>query len=697
MLDKDIIFFVYVQALRVSGQKELAKNVLNNYTDKYSDYTEFWIEKIFIFEDEVIVSELENRWLANQLKTFSPFADDIVAEIMFKYKKINSCLDVINASETRGMITIISQKLKAACLMETERKIDAYNILKQLLPDNPSDYFIVINFLNLTLELKRPVENMAIDAAIRIKSSYALLIVAKLYERDNKKSEAKKYIKQSLILNQGENDIIYGNFWFDTISEKTSNFKLSGVDKDTAVYLRNTKINKTIIYCVCDEEILPKDPYLWNGTIHISVETAIKMSILRRRTGEIIQIDLEEYEIINVIPLENFYTSLCGSKMIELGHAKPFQVPISNDREQNLKAFKELLKENLKETKKDVEIFESYKNFSEIPLNLYCMKQFSKLIYEQFVYSIICDQNTIIRENLLYDRDMLDESFLPAGYVLSYSALVFLFNLGISTETLVQNNVFIPKSMVIDLQEEKELVLEEYNRDTVASIGFIEEKLFLNETSESEKSKWMTLAVELYEYAKRILQIENNCNISIELISDSDVINLCGIVDFDAIALCKQENYAFVNFEIISEGIAALPDINVKNCCILAFIQAIEQSDEKLLAYLIKMVQFKYLNIIDVNLLERFMNSKEMKEDSWKRFLDEVDKTRGTYRDIIQNEFNLVGKKVIEKNINISNNIMRLFIDLVMKLNSIKFAFGINSDGELEMGAYVEPYEDVCE
>ena len=114
-------------------------------------------------------------------------------------------------------------------------------------------------------------------------------------------------------------------------------------------------------------------------------------------------------------------------------------------------------------------------------------KRFSRASYLQFVDLIFESKDIFIRE---YKNDMKPK-ISKRKYVFSFSAAAMLYKIGFPVEKIIQNNGFITSSCYMQVNSDVTSIIEEYDRENVASIGVYDGQLFLNQTAENGKEYWI--------------------------------------------------------------------------------------------------------------------------------------------------------------------------------------------------------------
>lgn len=690
-LESPRLFFIYVRALRAEKKLSEAIGLLKEKQPIYEEYEEYWIERYLLTYEQQDLSYLEKAWLANKVKKVFGGTDEEVIEIIFNNNRLETCIQMVQALETRDIASTKMLKLKISAYLQLGNKYEAFKALKIMFEEENRDTFVVYNYVILSLELKRDVNQDVENALYLLDTSYSYLLLAKLAEQKENVDIARSLYLKSLIMNQGENDLIYGNYFNFSITEgRSEEEKIKGITENTVAYMQQENSKKIKIYAICPKELLPKEMYEWNDALFISKERAIQKDLLRKKVSEIISVDENEYKIIDIIPFECYLVRTCISKMRDMGQLKACQLPIDGEKEQAAGIFMKWLKENINESKQN-DVLASYRDFDEVPLSLYAISKFSRGSYQEVVAAILEDKSFVVRED--YNFGVPAKLDYESSFVLSYAAAELLFILSVDVNIFSNANVYIPKSLITELKEEKEQIIKEYDRETVASLSMIEGKFYLNEANEDTKNKQMEFSVNFLEYCEQLPQLEGTDNVVIKQISEDNILKLIGVVDYDAISICKEKGFILVSLEMLLTQLVFLSELPIKVCNILEFLDRKIYSCAELLTYMNKLVDYRIINVINANILLKIAHSEESGVDQlWMTFLQTIDNTEGDYRKILANELGIIGRNAIEREENVDGKRISMFVQLVMKINSIKVKYKLNGN-KIEFITYREPYE----
>lgn len=694
LLSEDpISIFFYVDTLRAAGKIEVAKRILEEKRVICESYIEYWTINAELNPSDENLCKLEQVWLQGNIKNIPVSSDIKVMQVLCNNGHFGVCIEIANALEERGIINNDASAIKATCLIQKGNKVAAYRELLHLYDRGCATERVIYNLLGLAIELKRDVsENLLIEAK-KIKTSYMYLLIGSILQRKGQ-DDYIDIFEQSLLLNQGENDQIYGVYWNAKILQKDVVRKIDCVQESTAIYLKKNEDGTVHVVSIYNSENLFEDKYTWNNAFFITKEEAIKLELYRKKKNNRCKIDGNEYVITNIIPLEMFLCQVCSDKIVSSGHAKECKLPIGDDLDENRKLLVEWYKENIGENK-STDLLESYKDFNEMPAPFFSLTTVRNWEYEECIREIIENKQLVIREQFDFKKDL--EFEFNTKFVLSYSATVLLFLLGIDDSELLKDRVYIPKSMAVEAVEQKDKILKSYDRNNVSSLVLQDDNLFIYNTTEEIKARQMKYAVDFADFCSKISQIENDSSISIEQLDESKLLQYVGIVDYDAIALCQNSKYVFVSIEqlLSSVALSVVPKVIVSDA--ISFLNGLVDNDITLVKYLRQCVEYRMINIINRKILTRFIkNNTQEFLDEFVKFLQEIDKTSGDYRELLRIELITNGQKIINSefdDILQGSLAWRAYFSLLLKLNELKIATSYEN-GVLTFGLIHEPYDD---
>lgn len=466
--------------------------------------------------------------------------------------------------------------------------------------------------------------------------------------------------------------------------------KIKNVDKDTAVFLKEIDTECTMIYCIYRDKVLPEEPYEWESAIHIYKEYAIKLGLFRKKVGECIEIGQSKYEITEIMPIECFLVRKCVTKMIECGLVKSFCMDQNLDNAQNRNKFIDWIQENIK-SQKEFDWLEYYKDFRKIPTTLYSLYKCTKLTYEQFVLAMLKEKSVVIRNMLNGDYENENRS-----YVLSFSAMIILYKLGVSTKTLNENGVVIPASILQFSKDEVKTIVDANARDMVASMGVYEGKLFVNETPDEEKQYWMEESVKIKDYAEKLTSLDNYEDVNCEEFSNNNLKDLFGICDYDAMAISKKQKKDIIVGEAMLIIISQVKGIGTYTVDILNFLINIKEPVKNIIRYMKQMMELRLMVIISKKVVdyisEYYLTAGEKEQEEilidWNEFLASVELVDKEYKSIFTQISTDIIKSKFSENEAYESEVWKIFARYVFHYNGFFFRYGFNENGEFEIRTY---------
>lgn len=230
------------------------------------------------------------------------------------------------------------------------------------------------------------------------------------------------------------------------------------------------------------------------------------------------------------------------------------------------------------------------------------------------------------------------------GYILSFSSLILLFLLDVPVEELIDSKVYLPKSTLLELRDEKDRVIFENKRDGGGMVAVVDDQLQFFVNSDDSKQELMKYVTELLEYAEKIPAIDNNRDLSFSNIPESQLRNLLGTPDLDAISICKTKKYTLIAFELL------LTEVNIlagnKSVTPLSYINYIEKDDSGLICYLNKLVKLHMMNILNKDIYERIARSSGNGiTERWNQYIQRIEQQDINYKNWIKEHFAFVGQK----------------------------------------------------
>lgn len=113
---------------------------------------------------------------------------------------------------------------------------------------------------------------------------------------------------------------------------------------------------------------LPCEPYVWESAMHIYTSKTIEIGLLKKKKGDILQIDECDYEITEIMPVDCFLFRIWLKKLRDIWGIKEYSLPVSADGQFDVSDFTLWLKENMQVGDKNHEWFDNYKDLHNIPI-----------------------------------------------------------------------------------------------------------------------------------------------------------------------------------------------------------------------------------------------------------------------------------------------------------------------------------------
>ncbi len=675
------------------NNNEEALMLLEYHREKCLDYAEYYINCIQISDRSEDVETLANKWEHRDL-IYSHFQTDaMIAHIMYDHKRYDVCLKVLNALEVKGIVRSELRKMKGFALINTGKVIEGLDVLNKLIPERQDDVSVIGNILNCSLGLQRDVSDEVIKAADKMAVPEIMLYLADVFERRGDVPTARKYLWKALILNHDDKSKVYGFYWGFAIRHFVGDGKVDTSIEESCIYASQVDGNDNIVIGILSRDYVEDETQIENITL-VSTDSAIRNGWYNKKIGANITYCGSAYKIIDITTVETGLSRMCCNKLVSTGAAKAIAMPKNSTPEQMRANLVSFIKKNTTRENKNSELFNEYKNLSQLPLSLYGLSHSFNSTFIAFVYNIIKDPSVLVREWINYDVVNHDNS---KGYVLSFSALILLFLLNVPTENLKNKNVFIPQSLIVQIREEKEIVISE-NRCDVGSVSVVDNRLRFLSKSDEIKQELMTFAIDLLEYAEKIPAIESKRDYVIESIPELQLRSLLGTPDLDALSICKEYEYSLVTFEVWLSEINLISRQNV--ITVLDLLNSIENDDLSFLEYLKKAISFRMMNILDKESLNRIADSEKPEIiESWKQYINMIENQDDDYKKWLKEHLPFVNQKYQEKRDKNKaiNDIERIFFDLLLSLleREVHVSTGTlrDKEGNVVLRAYMRVFD----
>ena len=578
-IDKDpSIFLIYVQLVHKIDGVEKSLEFFENYKQKYNDYTEFWLVKLrFHYSEEELIN-ISKRWLARELSYLSHNSDLEFLKLLMEKERYKDALHGILLIEKRGNLSKDFLRIKARALLNTKHEIEALGVYKKLFNDDVIDSEILYYIMILSINNKRHVEARVLECAKKIENATILELTAICEESNGNHEMAEKLIIKAMLRNNNDDNLsVYGNYLSFHTKKKhlESDKKVKCVSEDTVTYCVDEQKNEKII-CIYSERVLPHEPFFWEGAEHIYKETAIQRNLLRKKINDTITIKGICYKVKEIEHLDAFLFRISMSHLVDNGSAKLISTKMNETGEIDINSLEEQMKEVLGNGSSYLDWINHYKNIDETPLSFFLYSNSVSCTYTQLIQIIAVDTTIPFREK--YGSVKKSEK-----YVVSTAALVVLNEIEFNPEK-INKEIIISTSLGKVVSDEVEKIIDENDRERVASMGMEMNHIYVLETPDEAKQENMTKAVGLKNYSLNYNAKENVVDLSWQE-EQLDIKDYMGIADYDAFCLAQKESYTVITAEVSYNMLANMLDIGVDTICIADFLNDVCIDINQLLDY----------------------------------------------------------------------------------------------------------------
>ncbi|MBR4720707.1 MAG: hypothetical protein IK057_02970 [Clostridia bacterium] len=695
-IKKSILLFVrYVKAVCAVDGKEKAKLIVDQFEKEYKDFLEYHLLYLKFYEDNTKchIESIYQKWQDNELKCQDLRFELEFARILLSNSYYDEAIEILSKLECLGYNHSILSKYTVDALFKLKKNVEGLNILLEDFDEvYQEDEQAIDAILAISFQTHRSVPTKIIDSALRIGSPRMLQLVAHIKYQEHKYDEAKDLIIKALLNSSDANNMCEAYIWFFSRLYSNDKEDFDDIDINRAVVLTTQKGDKKV-YCVYKNGFLKKDSLIWEGAEHISEDTAISLDLLKRTVGSQVRLSDSLYTINKILPIDAYFFGICTDKMKNKGTLKVFQLDANETKNINIDRFKAWIKENLP-SNGVLDIFiKKYKDFTQPPIPLYLIHRSSKCTYIETILSFINDKNTIFRDAISDDEDLRNN-----GYILSTSAIVALYKIGVDADRVSKNDVYVANSLVMQVELDAQKIIDENKQEHNISMGIVDEKLFFNELSSDEKRIKMTDAVGIKRFAKEFNSITNASDLAVKGVDNKTLQDGLGICDYDAIAIAINENRKLICAEAPVTGSASY--LKQHTSCILDFLCEIMYPLVDLIECMNKMTDYKFLVIITHKtrnyIFDNFdkLNSEQQKAflDRFNNYFENIEKQDAEYREIC---IPLINDVFFNENMqaHVGSPLTNLIIPHLLILNNLKIEIIASGDGAFELKLLKSPLE----
>lgn len=639
-----------------------------------------------MIEDIKTLEENQNAFVEacrdGKMTSLFNHSDYLIIERLLNFHEYDIAELYVTKHEKAGEKSFRIKKYKAIILQGKKNDVEALKWYRLAFEDNGTDEFVIDSLLTLSLMNKRKVSKEVLDAAIKVDTSRLHMLVAACYLNDGDISRAKSENIRAILMSGENYNPAFGQYIsISTFIQSNEVITITGIEANTAACC-NMANGSQCWLCVYKDCILPTSPYVWNNDYHVHIDDAARFGFLRKHTGDQITIDNALYVITEIMPLDCYLFRTCTAKMIQNGFAKELSIPVKNGK-MDSSAFAEMIVQSTPDERQSVDWLEQYNNIQDVPLPLYMYKGFTRFTYFQFVDMILSSHDYFVRQ-------MVHVSKPAEKYVISFSALVALYKAGYPADRISEAGGTIMESVLVQADADVAEVIKEYNRDTVASLGVIDGKLFINQVDETGKDYWLKEAGGFKKYCEAIPTVTSDQDLSGEFFGGFDSKELFGICDYDAIAFVQHnEEYSLVIIEAILASLSQNDLINLSVISVSDWLIRHQIDDTRLIGYLQSLLDEGCLMSITKDVID-YMSSEASKKDSdskqrmylmWDDLLGKVDNFPDKQKAVFIQAVSEVFALFEDEARNIDKGILHILTTNILLLRKQKIEMFIDASG----------------
>lgn len=694
-----LLFFMYQGALNVLGLNDERENQLKKHTDQLRNVYEYWNEVLNLSDSEENQKAFVEASRDGKMTSMFHNSEYLIIERLLNFHEYDLAELYLKKHEKAGERGFRIKKYKAIILQGKKNDVEALKWYRAAFEDDCSDAFVIDSLITLSLLNKRKVNKEVLDAAIKADTSRLHMLAAACYLNDGDLSKAKsENIRAILMSGEGYNPAFGQYIDISTSSQSNEVTKISGIEADTAALCKGDDgIQRWL--CVYKDCILPSSPHVWNNDIHVHIDDAARMGYLRRHTGDQVTIDSISYVITEIMPLDCYLFRMCTAKMAQNGLARELAIPVK-DGKMDVSAFTEIIAQSTPDERQSIDWLEQYNNVQDVPLPLYTYKRFTRLTYFQFVDMILTSRDYFVRQIVHVPK--------PANkYVISFSALVALYKMGYPAERINQAGGVIMESAMVQADSDVAEVIKEYNRDTVASLGVVDGKIFINEVNDAGKDYWLKEAGGFKNYCESIPTIKSEQDLSGDFFGEFDSKELFGICDYDAISFVQNnEGYSLVTIEAILASLSQNEFVNLNVIAISDWLVEQRVGIESFMEYLKALIEEGCLLSLTKNVINYISTEISKKDDAsrqrlysmWDDMLIGIDKFPDKQKAVFVQAVSEVFASFEDEVQNIDKGILHILTTNILLLRKQRIEVFFDAEGYLSFALVnIEPEDNISE
>ncbi len=690
-----LIFWLYVQCVRIELGKEKALKILRQY-NIYENYLEYMLEEYKILSDVAIIENIIIKQQQRVLEVWDDNTRDFLLELLIEHNMNDAGIDTINGMECIGVITPSRLKSKSRFLLGQGKEIEALEVLTEIFEDFKDSSYVVRNIIHISISHSREIPKHILEYAMKSEDEEVIFGLVLEYERTGDLDASRFHSLRALIRCEPSNIKIYYKYMELTVKEtnpETQNVNRS--DVNTVIIIVNEKLGKEIIYCIHNTAVLPKEPHFWENAIHIGKAHAISIGVFRKQKNDVVVINEIAYTITKIMPLDYFLLGLCMRKLEEEGGIQKFQFVMKDGQIDNLDEFISLVKNTQGDMEKVSNWLDDYAKLKQGVPTLYRLYNNTRFPYLQFVCTMI-EAKDVIVQNLFNNMKEFDE----CGYIVSFSAMIMLKKMGVSAEFLSENNVVIPSSMSQYVKQDTENIINANEREHVTSLAICNDSLIMDELTEEDKQYWMKEAVLINDYVQKLTCIENKNELNMKAVENVVLKDVYGISDYDAFILSNETKRKIIAFEPLVLQFCIVNEAMVGTIDIISFLIEVQCPIIDLIMFMKNMIEYRIQNNLSESVIfyivekyeELDVDERQIALNHWKDYLKTVETTEDSYKEYFyysyvrimkENELDSQSSPILSSLLYCSFAGLGYFIE-----------YGINEYGEFEINLGREATDD---
>ncbi|BDZ76119.1 hypothetical protein [Claveliimonas bilis] len=693
------LFFVYQGALKVLGLNDEREFQLKKHSDELSNVYEYWNELLNLSDLEENQKAFVEACRDGKMTSLFSHSAYLIIERLLNFHEYDLAELYVKKHEKIGEKGFKIKKYKAIILQGKKNDVEALKWYRAAFEDNSTDEFVIDSLITLSLVNKRKVSKEVLNAAIKVDTSRLHMLAAACYLNEGDISRAKSENIRAILMSRESYNPAFGQYIeISTSIHSNEAITITGIEADTAACCKKNNGSQRWL-CVYKDCILPTSPYVWNNDYHVHIDDAARLGFLRKHTGNQITIDNDLYVITDIVPLDCYLFRTCIAKMTQNGFAKELSIPVQNGK-MDSSAFTEMISQITPDERQSVDWLEQYNNIQEVPLPLYTYKRFTHLTYFQFVDVILSSHDYFVRQ-------MVHASKPAEKYVISFSALVALYKAGYPADKIGESGGTIMESTLVQADSDVAEVIKEYNRDTVAFLGVMDEKLFINQVDEGGKDYWLKEAGGFKKYCEAIPTVKSDQDLSGEFFGKFDSKELFGICDYDAIAFVQHnEEYSLVIIEAILASLSQNELVNLNVISVSDWLVRQKVDDTRLIGYLQSLLDEGCLMSVTKDVID-YMSLEASKKDSvskqrmylmWDDLLSRVDNFPDKQKEVFIQAVSEIVASFEDEVRNIDKGILHVLTTNILLFRKQKIEMFIDAAGRLSFSVVnIESEEQMVE